>query len=306
MDVKHKGVILILCITFMVEPRALSSGDEIASQWNQNTEPDRLRITLEILNKLPTSRKLYLDLLSRLHMRESEAFNTLFQWSAISRTNAVLTRYFNPTSGEEVRQRQITIFLKRNQSLANLILDVAHEMTHALYSPQWDPYDPSLTAATYLWNAIEGPGGEVDALVVECQVAQELKEKYGVQIKRCQRYLGDPRKKLNRKKIRNEFYQVGPWEGELKEKLGTEFNRFPFLSPAEPSLISSTGNAPYPIALLREYTEFTRIACENSRKRLLSIQKPHGFDSTMHPIRMQLEQLILRRCQGISIASLPQ
>lgn len=256
---------------------------------------DRIQIAFEILKRLPVSKKLITGISEQLRLKESEALETLFQWSTVSRTNAVLTRYYNLSTGEEHRDRQVTIYLKRNQTLASLVLDISHELTHALSAPAWDPYDPELTAGKYLMASLEGPGGEVDALMVECQVAFELSEKYGVPLTRCDKYQNKKNGKIERQKIRADFYQVGSWVGQIKNSLGEEVNGFPLLNGQKPSLYSSTGKAPYPVALLREYSEMTRIACENTRSRLKRAPSENSRDSTT--------KFLSHRCQGMSIAS---
>jgi hypothetical protein len=45
---------------------------------------------------------------------------------------------------------------------------------------------------------------------------------------------------------------------------------FSSITPEEPQLFSSTGNAPYPIALYREFRDLNQIACENSKRRFQS------------------------------------
>jgi hypothetical protein len=199
-------------------------------------ESDRLRRALEILEHVPTGRELlgraqkFWDLPRRADVREALA------WGRASKTDAVLTRHFDPKTGAETRERQVTIYLKQNQPLEDLVLDLAHELVHATSRPTWDPYDPHLTAGRYVWAAIEGEGGEVGPLSADL--------------------------------VRREFYRVGRWHPDLARSLGAELKLFPHLSPETPKLYSSTGNAPYPASLVREFHDITQIACANSRRRV--------------------------------------
>ena len=73
---------------------------------------------------------------------------------------------------------------------------------------------------------------------------------------------------IERNKVRVDFYRVGEWSKEVAHRLSRDHGLFPLLSRESPRLLSSTGNAPYPMALIREFDELTEIACENSKRRL--------------------------------------
>ncbi len=201
--------------------------------------------------------------------------DVLFKWDQVSRTDAVLTRHFDPKTGKEERSREVSVHLKRDQPLADLVYDLAHELTHAVAGPNWDPYDPGLTATGYIWTALEGPGGEVDAVVSECRVARELAK--SDLIGRCERYV--TRSDIDRDKVREDFYRIGEWVPALKKRLGQDASKFPMLSDLPPRLYSSTGAAPYPVSLLREYDEITAVACDNSRRRYAATSRNPASES---------------------------
>ncbi len=204
-----------------------------------------------------------------------EQLDVLFKWDFVSRTDAVLTRHFDPKSGLEERNREVSVHLKRDQPLVDLVYDLAHELTHAVAGPNWDPYDPGLTASGYIWTALEGPGGEVDAVVSECRVARELAG--GDLVGRCLRYVRNA--KIDREKVREDFYRIGDWVTTLRKRLGSEAVKFPLLSELPPRLYSSTGSAPYPVSLLREYDEITAVACDNSRRRYAAASRGPASES---------------------------
>lgn len=238
---------------------------------------DRLGAALKVLRSVPTGRMLLERSQKRFHLADTSSLRSLFKWSEVSRTDAVLTRHYDPGSQTEVRERLVTVYLKKNQSFDDLVLDVAHEMTHAAGEPNWDPYDPHLTAVRYIRASLEGPGGEVDALANECRVSLELSARYGTSAHRCERYrLGHSRNQVDRVKIRKDFYRVGAFHKELLEALGADAASFPDLSTDNPTLFSSTGNAPYPLALLREFQEINGVACSNTRRRLSLVSQNSG------------------------------
>ena len=79
----------------------------------------------------------------------------------VSRTDAVLTRHFNSVTGEESRERNVTITIRAAQPFGERVLDLAHELTHAVADPAWDPYDPDLTPGRYIHYSLESSGGEI-------------------------------------------------------------------------------------------------------------------------------------------------
>jgi len=189
------------------------------------------------------------------------------RWSSTSRTDAVLTRQFDPITGHESRSREVTVYLKRTSSMPDLVLDIAHELVHATSRPAWDPYDPGLTPGKYIWTSLEGEGGEIEAVLSECRISAEIPAFKPMFHKRCNSYLDPTKTLVDRTKVRQDFYRVGHWNRELMRELGAEVVMLPLLNSEEPRLYSSTGSTPYPVALLREYREVTSAACENSKKR---------------------------------------
>ncbi len=265
----------------------------------------RVSDSLEVLMRSPTGRALLERSRKQWKFDSYRELVSIFRWGAVSRTDAVLTRHFDPKSGTEERDRRITIYLKRDQALADLVMDMAHEMTHATARPSWDPYDPELTPARYIWTSIEGPGGEADAVYEECQVGLELSARFGMPAMRCSRYVTTvSENQVDRKKILADFYRVGRWSSELRDLLGGEGSRFPLLSAEKPQLFSSTGHAPYPIALLREFEEISEIACANSKKRLSALNaqsapaRAPASDShrTAQQSEQSLSDFLARRC----------
>ncbi len=233
----------------------------------------RFRDAIDVLLRVPAGKALVAKGLKTWNLEESADLVRVLRWGGASRTDAVLTRHLDPRTGKEFREREITIYLKKGQPLEDLVLDLAHELVHATSRPDWDPYDPQLTAGKYIHATIEGAGGEVDAVVAECQVGIELALRYGTSAKRCRSYLSADSQdaasaRIDRNRVRRDFYRVGDWNAGLVQRLGKEKDLFPLLSAQAPKLFSSTGRAPYPVALLTEFEEITRVACENTIRRV--------------------------------------
>lgn len=296
------------------------------SAWGATKDDQALGQVLLLLSKTESGR----DLLVRAHRSfriplaedgslprlDQDSWKSVVIWDHVSRTDAVLTRHFDSTTGEELRERQVSIHLKRGQSFSDLFFDLSHELTHAVAGPNWDPYDPNLTASRYVISALESPGGEIDAIYAECRLAFEVLQipgntgdEWSAHGVRCSRYL----KKgslavIDREKIKSEFYRVGRWYSDLSSELGDEKGSLPLLSSDSPKLYSSTGGAPYPVALVREYQEINVAACANSKRRLTSVtdavRRPAGeaasseeYSSAVNEqIRGKTEAFLRLRC----------
>jgi hypothetical protein len=264
---------------------------------------------LKTLSKVPSGQSLLERAMARWSATTLEELTHVFRWGDVSRTDAVLTRHYNPETGTESRERVVSIYLRKNQNFTDLVLDIAHEMTHATGDQNWDPYDPSLTAGKYIRLSIEGFGGEVDAVISECEIGMELARKTaltGVSIDRCRRYLKEGGNRgIDREKVRQDFYRVGKWKQGLHERLGPESRDFPLISTEAPSLYSSTGRAPYPVALLREFEQITQAACENTRNRLDTSARKASRSPASDSTSEQPAQIFLKsRCRAYPLQSL--
>ncbi len=267
----------------------------------------RMQGALNSLNQLPTG--VLLIQKAQLKWNQPDILGLLhyFSWGKASRTNTILTRHFNPQTGRDDQERAITIFLKEDQTAVELALDLAHELVHATSRSDFDPYDFSLTPAKYIYLALEGEGGEIEAVMKECQIGLEWMQHFGVLISRCQAYyrysgnLGHQGKLwVDQSKVRQDFYRVGKWEADLRRDLGSEVQSFPLLSNHMPKFYSSISQAPYPFVLFHEFQEMNQLACDNSRKRLAGIILSRDSISTLSSevqIHRDLNRFIKSRCK---------
>jgi hypothetical protein len=251
------------------EPAKRDSG---RTPISSRTESARIaREAIELLDRVPAGKRALLRALEFWNETSHDGLLRHLAYGPVSRTDAVLTRHYHPETGNEVRERYVTVILRKDQPLAEVAMDLAHELTHATTSPTWDPYDPKLTPARYMHAALEASGGEIDAVFAECEVAVGFKQDLDLRSNRCDRYLvlrgADNELAVDRGKIQSDFYRVGRWDTFVRSKLREDVALFPLLSARAPELYSATGGAPYPVALMREYEELNRVACENVRKR---------------------------------------
>jgi hypothetical protein len=270
----------------------------------------QLNDLVEILSESRTARDLLDQAVRHWGLKGYHELSKQVKLSEISKTDAVVIRSIDPKTGEERRERSVVIYLNETQPVVESALDLVHEITHATATMTWDPYDPKLDAAHYIWIGIEGEGGEVDAVMKECEVFRELKERKGASAntlsesrqKRCSRYapISSSGEVLNespslRAKVVQDFYRVGEFHKMILSRLGEKVRFFPYLNSQSPNLYSSTGRAPYPVALYDEFLAMNEVACQNSKKRLQTIARAVGA-ATAKKVQATRE-FLFKRCK---------
>lgn len=259
---------LIGILSFVALGSVMFATEEKGNTLEQTDE--RFLSALERLSQLSTSGRL---IESARQIWKADTLVELashYRWGDSSRTDTILTRHFNTRTGKEERVRSVMIYLREDESDIEMMMDMVHELVHATSRPAFDPYDPKLTPGRYILAAIEGVGGEVEAVAMECQVAGELNRRIPHQCRDYMKIRGNSIT-VDRERIKSDFYRVGKWYSDLLQEIGIEARLFPRLSVEVPKFFSSTGHAPYPAALLKEFQDMTWVACENSRKRILNL-----------------------------------
>jgi len=288
------------CFLFLL----LISSPALAAGVKTTESAKIARDAIALLDRIPSGKRILTRAEAFWNETSRDGLLRHLAYGPVSRTDAVLTRHYHPDSGEEVRERYVTVVLRKDQPILDVAMDLAHELTHATTPPTWDPYDPKLTAGRYMHAALEANGGEIDAVFNECETAVDFKRDLELRSTRCDRYLvlTGPENKLavDRAKIQGDFYRVGNWENYVRNRLGKETTQFPLLSMKEPELYSATGGAPYPVALMREYDELNRVACENVRKRGDG-RSPASI--TVDGSAPTPSTVLGERCRGVSFSS---
>jgi hypothetical protein len=259
-----------------------------------------LRIVLTRLGSVPTGALLLKRARALWKVRTYAGLARHLRLADSSRTDAVLIRRFDSATGKESRDREITIYVRASQTADDALLDLAHELVHATSRPDWDPYDPELTAGEYIENAIEGKGGEIEAVRAECQVGFQLS--LASRHSRCDPYV--VQSQVQAQKLKKDFYRVGSARDEIVRSLGAEASRFPELSEASVVLYSSTGRAPYPQALMEEYKALTRTACVNMSRLIDREQEsaePDRSPAALAPKQAVAQKFLDRRCASLHI-----
>jgi hypothetical protein len=169
------------------------------------------------------------------------------------------------------------VHLRETGTTEEMIMDLAHELTHAVYEVSWDPMSPELGVQGYIEKVLEGAGGEVQAMVEQCQVALELyANKTFSEIPRsCRSYVDVVSGDIHRQKIADDFYRVGIWKEKLQRAVGDHTFMENKLSNRAPVWNSSVGGRPYPVVLYEEYLDLNERVC-------LSLQKSRQ-PASLHP-----------------------
>ncbi|MBF0300815.1 MAG: hypothetical protein HQK51_19050 [Oligoflexia bacterium] len=234
-------------------------------------------------------------LLSILSKREGRNLDELVSSGIISvgnvsYTNMSLKRSFNNNKKgeEEVRyEHSAKIVIDKSLNILDASLDLVHELTHYLYRKRINPYEMDLNnkdgLKEFIISNIEGPGGEVDAYLVECKFLSELNElnlnaKFAISNRNCKMLFSSygPQADGKAKNLRNdlikEFYKIGDnYKFFLKEikRFSLKEEDFPYLSENLGNVfISSLYDANYPLALLLEYQEIIKKICNQDLKRI--------------------------------------
>lgn len=209
----------------------------------------------------------------------------------ISYTDTSLVRKFSKDGPEKVFfEENSKIYLNRNYTVREALMDLAHELTHYSYRKRFNPYLESFTALSFLKSCIEGPGGEVDAYIVECNVLKELFPRDIERYPNCQKlgesavFNGVSKREVDRQQVIDLFYRVGDdvdlLISKYKEEILGKGKRYDLLREQTVSelkaklidqnvkFISSVYSVSYPEAILSEYKNITKNVCENELKRM--------------------------------------
>lgn len=184
-------------------------------------------------------------------------------------TESTLSRSYSLEDGKENFELRNVVYLQKDMSLADAVVDLAHELTHYAHKEFQNPYEEGFERKSFVRAGIEGPGGELDAFAEECEVAWELSARYAgfPEHSLCRNYK-DKDGRFKREEARKDYYAVGAWaKSDSARELG-----YPELSERAPVFRSSYTRSSYPEALSKEFFQTKESACSNNRRKFLLIQ----------------------------------
>jgi hypothetical protein len=224
---------------------------------------------------------------------KDHAFSKKIKLGSASFTESTFSRTYSLLDGKEQINLHHIVTLNRDLSLADAVVDLAHELVHFTEKGMLDPYKAGFERSEFIRNGIEGEGGELSALAVECRVAWALEDTYEgfPQHNLCERYRGKANAFL-RNAARLDYYALGAsWfrrvGGDLKVLI-------PEISPHAAVFTSSYAGKPYPVALFEEYAVTRKAACQNNERKYHLISSAAGTDRRPASNLLTAERLRLR------------
>ncbi len=194
-----------------------------------------------------------------------------------SLTDTTLIRKFSAHDPTHITYHsESKVFINKNLTQLDALLDLAHELTHFVHRRNFNPYEKNFSLSEFIVNTIEGEGGEAQAFVTECNVLYELFPTLKDQRYNCHEIHDGQH--LSFKKAVNKFYQIGTYFENFEtvlEKHGIR-SEFPKISSEKASFVSSAYGIPYPVAAFEEYLTVINKVCENDKKRLAYLKQDKG------------------------------
>ncbi|MFY7992878.1 MAG: hypothetical protein ACOVP4_06280 [Bacteriovoracaceae bacterium] len=244
--------------------------------WTSFSSSDELNMKrlFALLSRSETGEKL-LRLAKYKAGQNGETLSDVIKVGNGSLTDTTLVRKFSPQSPEHVVfESRSVVYINKNLSWDDALLDLSHELTHYVYRSSFNPYGPDFNAKDFIKSTIEGEGGEVQAFLMECRVLRELFSRQVQGRSHCQK-ITDDAGRLSSAKAVELFYDVG----EYFDKFGTQLKgrglagELEHIKGTKINFISSAYGVPYPMAALMEYDLVVEKVCENDKKRLAYMQQ---------------------------------
>jgi Zn-dependent peptidase ImmA (M78 family) len=264
-----------------------------------SSEEINLKKLLELLSRSSTGEKLINEARYKA-ARTGLLLEDVIKVGESSLTDTTLVRKFSPHSPEHViYETRSVVYISRNLHWDDALLDLAHELTHYVYRGGFNPYSDSFNPSDFIKSTIEGPGGEVQAFLMECLVLRELFTRKVQMRSNCQR-VEDLNGVLSKTKAIELFYYLGSYYDEFykqleKRKIASDF---PNLKADKINFISSAYGVPYPIAALMEFDLVINKVCENDKKRLAYMQQgPKREPSSFSEGQTKFIQTHKARCE---------
>lgn len=284
-------IISLLCTT---SGQATSGQNAWEMRWRN------LPQLVAILESVPEGKAI----LRRAESKDPE-FTSRIKLGEASFTESTFSRTYSLLDGKQQISLRHEVTLNRNLSLANAVVDLAHELVHFTEKGMLDPYRAGFELSQFVRNGIEGEGGELSALHMECKVAWALEKAYRrfPQHSLCERYRL-PGGGFAGTKAKRDYYAVGAWFDRGGRQLKGEI---PEVSQRPAVFTSSYASKPYPIALAEEFAMTRKAACENNQRkyRLIASQSVGGRQpaSSLWEEKRRLKAYDRLYCREVSSAS---
>jgi hypothetical protein len=233
-----------------------------------SSEKESLNELINILSRSQTGKKV-LELAKKKAKTYGLTIEEVIHPGEGSLTDTTLIRRFSPGKPHEISyESRSRVYINRDLTVKNAILDMAHELVHFSLRDTFNPYKNDFGLKDFVVSTVEGKGGEVEAYLVECQVHTEL---FPEHLSNCSKVKNEQTGKMDKSLGVARFYQMGRYynifENTLKKhNLSTQ--DFSHSGQERADFISSAYGMPYPLAAIHEYESIMQRVCRNDQKRL--------------------------------------
>lgn len=251
---------------------------------------------LRQLIKSGTGKKL-LELANSKAKEQGHTFYDLLKVGNGSLTDTTLIRRFSPHDPNQITYKtESFVYLNRNLSQLDALLDLAHELTHFVYRKNFNPYLVNFTLDEFISNTIEGQGGEAKAFLTECKVLFELYPSMKSKRHNCNDIVSSKSGALSFDLAVAKFYQLGNYYDNFVSMMKKKnlLHSFPKISDDKASFISSAYGIPYPVAAFEEYLSVLNKVCENDKRRIAYLKADSGRSPASFSA---LEESYSKRCE---------
>lgn len=313
---KNKFILPFLCLSLQV-PIAL--GKELFTDYNYDDSaswpaiaaktPEAVEGLLAILRRSTIGAKLITKAEGKA-LSSDKVLSSLIEAGPESLTDTTFTRR-TIFDGEfkTVYEETSRIVLNKQLSIEDAVLNLAHELTHFVFRHKVNPYE-EVSLKDYISHVIEGKGGEVDAILIECRVAKELYPKRFEGDQGCQKIYGESAGSGNisessqemRERTIQLFYRMGYFWSDFNDNIRLFHFKmsddFPLITKDQPLFFSAVYGTPYPLAAVAEYKEILKKICRNEETRMIKLKEKAGWSETDERY-LNLQKLYIKKCQTI-------
>jgi len=267
---------------------------------------EKFEILIDFLGRSKFGKKLISDSKKKAkEFSDDRDFLEFFKKGETSITDTTLSRHFPPSNPQDISySSNSVVYIDENLSIADAILDLAHELTHFSKRPTTNPYSEYFDLEFYIESTILGQGGEAEAFLSECMVMKDLfldrfnKDKNCLDLNAAE--TGSLTQRLIARKL---FFKLGTHAGHFRKSLSKHHlpsDLFPHTGTDEPAFISANYDLPYPVAAVAEYETIMEKVCKNDERRLGYLKQQMSRQLGRSPASLtyhQEQSKLLRRCK---------
>ncbi|MFW5872144.1 MAG: hypothetical protein ACOCUT_03470 [bacterium] len=259
----------IICNGKSIAIDVISVPKNLNDRWYSYTDDSSKQILslLKYLKRSPSGQVL-IKKAQKKARKKGLALIDIIKPGTHSITDTTLFRKFLPEDPSQmVINEKSMVYINKELSFLDAILDLSHELTHFNFRPTFNPYKNEYNIEDFIYSTIQGIGGEADAIYVECKVLKELHPRLYNSKATCTKITNPNNNLPSHKMAIKQLYKIGSYYDQMTDALNHHPIKTKF-SEETPKFISSAYGLPYPVASLLEFQTITKKVCENDKRRL--------------------------------------